>query len=120
MANLGSSVLLSEAVSFLNGAHLNPHGHLSNLFRRCHQTLASASSNTISGGSPRPSSPSLPSIVLSELGVSDLSNEQLKRALSNSWTSLDSHAVGDPVTVCDVIKQCQCMYMYLLCVSMCP
>lgn len=106
MANISSSALLSEAVSFLNGAHLNPRGQLSSLFRRYHQTLATASSTISDGGSSQPT-PSISSIVLSELGVDKLTNEQLSQALANSWTSLNIHAVGGSVTVNDVIKQCK-------------
>ena len=106
MANISSSTLLSEAVSFLNGAHLNPRGQLSNLFRRYHQTLSTVSS-TVSDGGPLQSTPSISSIILSELGVDKLDNEQLSQALANSWTSLDVRAVGGGITVNDVLKQCR-------------
>ena len=103
MANSG---LVSEAVSFLNGAHLNPRGQLSSLFRRYHQTLSTASSTISDGGSSQPT-PSISSIVLAELGVDKLTNEQLSQALANSWTSLNIDAVGSSITVNDILKQCR-------------
>lgn len=106
MANISSSALLSEAVSFLNGAHLNPRGQLSNLFRRYHQTLSTVSSTISDGGSSQPT-PSVSSVVLSKLGIDKLTNEQLSQALANSWTSLNIHAVGANITVNDVLKQCR-------------
>lgn len=39
---MGANGLLSEALAFLNGAHLSPNGRLGNMVRRCHQA-ASAS-----------------------------------------------------------------------------
>lgn len=109
IASVSSSGLISEAVSFLNGAHLNPRGQLSNLFRRYHQTLSSTST-TSRGCSTQVHTPSLSSLVLSEIGVSHLNEEQLGQALSNMWTSLDSHSVGNSITVSDVLKQCRGTY----------
>ena len=108
MAGVTSTALVTEAVSFLNGAHLNPRGHLSNLFRRWHQTLSSTSTMASSGATAGQSSPSLSSLVLSELGVDRLDKDELSRALSNTWTSLDSQSVGGAsITVSDVLKQCR-------------
>ena len=108
---MSSAALVTEAVSFLNGAHLNPRGHLSNLFRRWHQTLSSASTTAASrssGATAGQSSPSLPSHVLSELGVDRLDKQEVSRALSNTWTSLDCQSVGEAsITVSDVLKQCR-------------
>ena len=113
---MSSSVLVSEAISFLNGAHLNPRGQLSKLFRRYYQTRTASPPNT--GAVSVEASPSLSSLVLSELGVNHLNKEQLSQALANCWTSLDSHSVNSgTITVCDVLKQCRGTYWYMYCVS---
>ena len=102
-----SSSILSEAVSFLNGAHLNPRGQLSKLFRRYYQTR-SASSSPNAGVSSVEASPPLTSLVLSELGVNELNQKQLSQALANCWTSLDSHSINSgTITVCDILKLCR-------------
>ena len=96
-------------MSFLNGAHLNPRGRLSKLFRRYCQTRAASPSNT--GASSVEASPPLSSLVLSELGVNHLNKEQLSQALANCWTSLDIHSTnGGSINVCDVLKLCRGTY----------
>lgn len=103
---MSSSVLLSEAVSFLNGAHFNPRGQLSKLFKRYYQTRTTTPPST--GANSVEPSPSLSSLVLSELGVNHLNKEQLSQALTNCWTSLDSHSTSSgTITVCDVLKLCR-------------
>ena len=102
---MSSGVLVSEALSFLNGAHLNPRGQLGSLFRRYYQTLTATPSNTKTNTVE--SSPSLSSLVLSELGVNHLNEGQLNQALTNSWTSLDSCSVGGTIKITDVLKQCR-------------
>ena len=108
---MSSSILLSEAVSFLNGAHLNPRGHLSKLFKRYYQARTTSPPST--GASSVEPSPSLSSLVLSELGVNHLNKEQLGQALANCWTSLDRHSTSSgTITVCDVLKLCRGTFVH--------
>ena len=103
---VASTALVSEAVSFLNGAHLNPRGQLGNLFRRWHRSLSSTTPAT--GVTSGQSSPSLPSLILSELGVDQSNRAEMSQALSNPWTLLDS--CRSSITVSDVLKQCKSEY----------
>ncbi|XP_064397881.1 uncharacterized protein LOC135344579 [Halichondria panicea] len=89
----GLGVLLSEAVSVLNGAHLNPAGRLGSFFRRYHHVVATATETDDSAP--------LSSALLSELGIRGLNSVQWRRAMEGVLTT------SPPVTptVQSIIRQ---------------
>lgn len=65
---IGGLGLVSEALSILNGAHLNSTGRLGNLLRRYHHSL-STTRDASNSDTDTHRSPSIHSMVFSELGV---------------------------------------------------
>jgi len=101
-------------VSVLNGAHLSPSGRLGNLVRKYHQSVSSAASTltttTASGEASnarnKEPSPPVAALVLSELGVSSLTEKQWKMAVDAvAWRG----GMGGPFawSVRDIVGECR-------------